>query len=342
MRAVCDELLRAAGADWCRVADFDTSAIPHVTLTEQRRAFWQIVTELDRYGTWAVKEPRLCLLFPVLRPLIANPVCIHIYRNPLEVARSLRTRNGFSVAEGLALWELYNISAFRASEGLPRLLVSYEALASRPEETLNTIVGELADLGVDHLHEPAREAIQDFIEPDLRRQRAKSTETSDFLLPSQRQLWSQLKSRNFFHPKPDQVINHVAREYLRDLDARWLSQQTQRQSTKEYLAKLQAQKAQTDKLVSQLQAQKAQTGKLVRQLQAQKACTGELKSKFQAQKARASELKIRLGKRNETIGRLKNSTSWRITAPLREVSLGQKWLLRNARRTLKALWSAKR
>src|SRR5690554_6491748 len=108
LRAICDRLLHSAGADWWKVSGFEPISIPHDALSEQSRALRKMLDELDKHGTWVVKEPRLCLLLPALRGEIADPVCIHIHRNPLEVAQSMRLRNGFGVAEGIALWETYN------------------------------------------------------------------------------------------------------------------------------------------------------------------------------------------------------------------------------------------
>ena len=97
IRDLCDQMLHSAGADWWKVASFEPKAIPRTALAEQRRKFEKIVSELDKYQAWVIKEPRLCLLLPILRHYVKNLVCIHIHRNPLEVARSLQTRNGFSI-----------------------------------------------------------------------------------------------------------------------------------------------------------------------------------------------------------------------------------------------------
>jgi hypothetical protein len=87
------------------------------------------------------------LLFPLIRPDLELPVCIHVTREPLEVARSLETRNGFPAPAGLALWELYTIRSFEASAGLPRLLVRYEDLMAAPVDAFAGLVGQLSDLG---------------------------------------------------------------------------------------------------------------------------------------------------------------------------------------------------
>ena len=58
-------------------------------------------------------------------PLLEIPVCIHVTREPLEVAGSVAKRNGFPLPVGLALWEHYTLRSLQASVGraaLPRAL----------------------------------------------------------------------------------------------------------------------------------------------------------------------------------------------------------------------------
>ena len=136
LRRICDTLLHSAGADWWKVASFDSEAIPHAVLAEQREAFARVVSNLNRHGPWVIKEPRLCLLVSLLRDYIRNPVCVHIFRDPLEVARSLQRRNGFGIAGGIALWETYNRWALDGSLALPRVAVDHESLMTQPMETL--------------------------------------------------------------------------------------------------------------------------------------------------------------------------------------------------------------
>ena len=219
MRDLCDQMLHSAGADWWRVANFDPKAIPRAALTEQRRKFEKIVSELDNYQAWVIKEPRLCLLMPVLRHYVKNPVCIHIHRNPLEVARSLQTRNGFSIAAGLALWEVYNLHALRATEGLPRISLSYESLMQHPVETLNAFVKELDGLGGEHPIKPDSGLIERFIDLNLYHQRATDEETEDYLLPSQRALWLRLRSGEVFEGDLNIPVSEATRQALLDLES---------------------------------------------------------------------------------------------------------------------------
>ena len=219
MRQICDRLLHTAGADWWKVARFDPNAIPHAILAEQRREFGKVISALDEHETWVVKEPRLCLLLPVLRDHITNPVCIHIFRNPLEVARSLQTRNGFSIAAGLALWEAYNRHALSASENLPRALVFHEALMLHPMETLEGLLKRLDELAVTNLERPDEGRLKRFISPSLYRRRATEEETEEYLSPSQRVLWQQLCDDQICDHDGGTLISRVTRQCLFDLES---------------------------------------------------------------------------------------------------------------------------
>ena len=154
IRRICDQLLHKTQADWWKLVDFDPQAIPAAALARQGGKFSGVVSLLNQHPAWVIKEPRLCLLLPVLLEHLDHPVCIHIYRNPLEVARSLQARNGFGINAGLALWEAYNVHALRASEGLPRVLVSFEQLTTTPLAAINELADRLVQHSVHHLSKP--------------------------------------------------------------------------------------------------------------------------------------------------------------------------------------------
>ena len=219
IREICDKLLQSAGADWWKIAGFDPKAIPRTILTEQRRKFQKIILTLDEHETWVIKEPRLCLLLPVLRQYVRNPVCIYMYRNPLEVARSLQVRNGFSISSGLALWEVYNFHALKASEGLPRIFVSFEALMIHPIETLKEIAEKLEELVGSHTVKPEHKLIEQFIDPNLYRQRVTEEETCDYLLPSQQALWSRLHNDEALDDYKNIPISEATTQSLLDLES---------------------------------------------------------------------------------------------------------------------------
>ncbi len=171
VRRICDALLHGSGADWWKLADFSIEAIPDEVREQHVEELRDLVLQLDAHRPWVVKEPRLCLLLPVVRPLLEVPVCVHVSREPLEIAESLRVRNDFPLPFGLALWELYTTRALEASEGLPRVFVRYEDLLADPVATTNELL-ERARRGRACRVCAARPSARSrsFIDPTLHRQ----------------------------------------------------------------------------------------------------------------------------------------------------------------------------
>ena len=86
---------------------------------------------------WAMKDPRACLTLPMWLPLLSSeldeekgahapspPPILFIYRNPMDVARSLgaRKRNPVPLLAGFKLWIWYNREAIRLSDGMCRIV----------------------------------------------------------------------------------------------------------------------------------------------------------------------------------------------------------------------------
>ena len=75
------------------------------------------------------KDPRLALTRPLYEHLLLKKVpCLFVLRNPLEVARSLWLRDGFSLDKGLLIWLLYNRGCAVGFQHDLDSLVSYEHL----------------------------------------------------------------------------------------------------------------------------------------------------------------------------------------------------------------------
>ena len=60
-------------------------------------------------------------------------------RNPLEVAHSMRERNGTSYSFGLRLWEIYNRRLIEAASGQDRLVTHYDLFFEDAESELRRI-----------------------------------------------------------------------------------------------------------------------------------------------------------------------------------------------------------
>lgn len=194
VRAICDNLLHAASADWDRVEDFEPSRIPAAVLDEQMCAFATVCAELDRAGIWVLKEPRLACLLPTLRMALSNPLVVHIYRYPLETALSLAKRNKLPIPKGLQLWESYNRSILEASADMPSLRVSYERLVADPLSFCRTFVGALPATVASRLTVPSSDQVYRSVDPRLYRQRAKHDPSDEKISAAQKQLWTLLET----------------------------------------------------------------------------------------------------------------------------------------------------
>jgi hypothetical protein len=128
--AVTEQLLLAVDSAW-----YDFSSISPAAL--EGRLAQNFTPELERVlredyeGAllFAVKDPRFCRLLPIIRLAIENCSAavrtIVCFRNHLEVAHSLKARDGISLAHGLSLWLRYMLDSERHSRGMPRVFVQY-------------------------------------------------------------------------------------------------------------------------------------------------------------------------------------------------------------------------
>lgn len=221
VRAVCDGLLQGAGFDWWKLSGFDVGALPDGVRRAGLAAFGEVLADLDAHRPWVVKEPRLCVLLPALRPALDAPVCVHITREPLEVARSMHARDGFPVHGALALWELYTVRAFQASADLPRVLVRYEDLMADPVGATDRLVDALTALGVPDLHRVEPDDVLGFISPELHRQHADPSTRAERLNHTQLLLAAAIDDGSILDPEAiaNRPVSAGAWDALADVEA---------------------------------------------------------------------------------------------------------------------------
>ncbi|MEZ5181024.1 MAG: hypothetical protein R2702_03970 [Acidimicrobiales bacterium] len=224
VRAICDALLVGSDADWWRAADFDAASIPPAVLDEELPKLRRLILELDAHRPWVVKEPRLCLLLPVLRPLLEAPVAVHVTRDPLEVARSLARRNDFAVNVGTAMWELYSVRSLEASAGMPGVHVDHAALMADPVGSLRRLLGALAALGVGGLREPSEVEVRAFVSEALHRQHGDRAEHVGWLTTHQAELAGALTSGLAFADPTAYEVSAGALDVLRTFERQRLHQ----------------------------------------------------------------------------------------------------------------------
>lgn len=180
-----DSLLLEMGSNWDDTRfpthipeDLIEKYLPEATkLIEREFAYTPI---------FAMKDPRFCVTFPVwelaLKKLKIDLKIIFPYRNPLEIARSLRQRDGFSHEKSILLWAKHLLLSERYSREYPRHFINYSSFLKDPIRELNEIA-EVFSIELDL--ESMNEIRDSFLDPTLRHHTSKgmapSKNTPEFI-----------------------------------------------------------------------------------------------------------------------------------------------------------------
>jgi hypothetical protein len=122
-----EEMLQAIGSAWydLRGISFDT-----ITLSQTKAKLKEVVqSQYSDASLLVVKDPRFSRFFPAVRSVIdglgALPRVVFCFRNPLDVAHSLKARDGISLQHGLGLWLRYMLDGEFHSRGQQRVFVDF-------------------------------------------------------------------------------------------------------------------------------------------------------------------------------------------------------------------------
>lgn len=145
-----NELLKSAGTSWDDPVQFPSSWYQSpLAPVFQERILRLLRSDFSNSPLFVIKDPRICKLVPFWRRILtefgATPAVILPSRNPIEVAASLKERNGFSSAKSMLLWMRYVIDAERQTCDLPRSVLSYEQLGKHWRSVMAKIS---LDLGI--------------------------------------------------------------------------------------------------------------------------------------------------------------------------------------------------
>jgi len=215
--SVDESILRRLGASWSRIADLDLSRLGKESRARFGERVREIVRDLDRRGPWVIKDPRLCLLFPVWREILERPFCVLIYREPLPVARSLAARDGLPIPYGIALWEEHTRQALASTRGLPRCLISHRELMADPAAVLRDLHRHLGQLGAPQLARlrfPTDEEIRSVVDPALVHHPPEPEVERLYLTPPQLDLLKTLENGTALDLDPVPPLSPGARDLL--------------------------------------------------------------------------------------------------------------------------------
>ena len=136
--ALNDELLNELGGAWDLPPKADED-FKHPRLDPMRLKARLLMEGFESSTVWGWKDPRNSLTLPFWQDLLPGLKTLIIVRNPLEVAYSMRERNGTSYAFGLRLWEIYNRRLLEAADKPDRLFTHYDLFFENPKKELQRI-----------------------------------------------------------------------------------------------------------------------------------------------------------------------------------------------------------
>jgi hypothetical protein len=172
-----DTLLRCARSrwdDWCELP-FDWSKL-QVSDSFNLRARAAVRRAFGTQDMIIVKDPRICRMFPLwqeaLRGMAMEVLCLIPVRNPLEVAASLRKRDGFDPAKSYLLWLRHALAAEATTRGSRRSIVTFDHLMSDWRDCTTRIGRQLEITWPCALEKNATQEIDRFLQERLRHNRA--------------------------------------------------------------------------------------------------------------------------------------------------------------------------
>lgn len=128
-----DQLLRVARSSWFDPRPLDLSRLDPSALRSRKDRIWEAMTAaFEDASLMVVKDPRQCRFVPtVVETLAEHGVAsraVLMLRSPQAVARSIASRDGTTPAFAHLLWLRHMVDAERASRGLMRATIGFDAM----------------------------------------------------------------------------------------------------------------------------------------------------------------------------------------------------------------------
>ncbi|PYI95889.1 MAG: hypothetical protein DME98_14540 [Verrucomicrobia bacterium] len=133
-----EELLNELGGAWDLPPNADEN-FTQARLDPLRMKARLLIEGFDSARVWGWKDPRNSLTLPFWQDLLQGLKTLIVVRNPLEVAYSMRERNGTSFSLGLRLWEIYNRRLIEKANEQQRLVTHYDLFFDDAETELRRI-----------------------------------------------------------------------------------------------------------------------------------------------------------------------------------------------------------
>jgi hypothetical protein len=165
-----ERILARLGGSWHEPPELTSGWQFRPDLREFREEAHRIVRkEFGGKRLWGWKDPRTCLTLPFWQSLLPRMSYVICYRNPIDVARSLGIRDGFTFKKSSDLWLTHVTLSLRHTSGKHRILIPYDDLMNNPGRWLRALceflkiqrtrrlqmnVTEFMDRKLQHHHTP--------------------------------------------------------------------------------------------------------------------------------------------------------------------------------------------
>ena len=178
-----DRILSSAPLAWSDPLPPEREFLSSSRAQTEARSLTRLIKTLNVSGApWGIKDPRMCRLLPLWKPLFTAlgvaPRYVITLRDPAEVAASLFTRDTLPAAQAWLLWLEHLLWAERDTRGQRRVFITYDAIVKDWRRAARTI-GEA--LRIRWPVDPALGA--DFVDPALRTHRGARLERLPAALP---------------------------------------------------------------------------------------------------------------------------------------------------------------
>jgi hypothetical protein len=178
---ISDEILAHHGGTWDELPELPPGWERSDQLAQIRdRARGLLGRRFATSPQWAWKDPRTCITLPFWQRLVSGLRYVICVRNPVDIAHSLRYREGEErpLEEHVLDWLRHTASALVHTADRPRILVHYERFFEDAEHEVRRLADFLGR--EDRLEEPdTMGRISEFIDPALAHARSASRAIAD-------------------------------------------------------------------------------------------------------------------------------------------------------------------
>lgn len=214
--SINNQLLQAQTCQWFHLDGWtaNDASTPLKASDEIDTQIDTLLTNLNTHKHCVIKDPRMCHTLPYWIEHLDNPFFVLVHRDPMEIATSLHTRNGYSMEHGIALWDYAATGMLNAVQPHAHTFINYADLMQDPITTTHTLFAALNahQAGLKKLSD---NSITDFIDPSLYRSKANKQPS---LLSAEQQVTCELFNTQILPEKPLSP-SPSAQKTMKDLSA---------------------------------------------------------------------------------------------------------------------------